>query len=729
MAARSTTEQSSFLLSRRVAEARSRGAMSPDSEALALFESISLNLLLRPRAVLYFAMLAKNGLRKAVVDELSSVASMRSAILDLGNAVLSVRSTTQLESARLALLQMEQLDRISTTGNQYKKFDSSVTEFLTKTIGKSVRRIGSTSLTRPGSEAASDMVTEFTSLQDLHTDFLDRLYALLVGVENFINSPLATIIGLTTAARARSDIESLIDDIEAEGALDASRDMAIRLITDRAALKTIGNLPAVADHVIDTSQALPAGYVISGASDLTSASVTSSDGPFTLPVLAQASVTVNGTTLGPFNIPQTSTDLQNKAAVVSTAVTYPITMPANYYLFLSVDGVPRRLGPYAAGSTSLASLLSQTATFISASVPLTGLLHVVEFIQAGTSRLLVYHDTAAQIVIDRVSNGEDTDLIGGVEATTFVDAVYTNSINSLVGFTGTEAGVAGQTPVQFVVDAFDVLFGSQTDVVRQGDAFTLTTVATSPGTSMTVTAPTVLGLAGTYYAVSDSIRLYGSVFGVATDPISPIGLVDVGDSLSSSLGSSTIASFNADRITLTSPIRTFDGSIIVLSALTTAYESLIKLMNEFYDSWVTNDLATGLDKMELAVSSLGKNSPQAQRSTVLAALNELETNLLNIKAKLEDPSAVLPSTAAQKELAIANGIIATLEERKFDKALDLFLKCRVQEALDSTADTASFGGSLLKAASDFARTDLVVQNRAIGEGEESTAVSQDVKGL
>lgn len=729
MAARSTTDQVEYLLSRRVAEARSRGAMSPNTEAIALFESIALNLLLRPRSVLYFAMLAKNGLRKVAQDELNSIAAMRAAILDLGNSVLSVRSTANLESARVALLQMEQLDRLSTTSNQYKKFDSSVTQFLTKTIGKSVRRIGATSLTRPGSEAASDLVSEFGTLNDLHTDMLDKFYALLVGVENFVNSPLATIVGLTTAARARSDIEDLISSIEEAGALDASRDMAIRLIASRSAIKSIGNLPSVSDPVIHTLNSLPFGYSISGVTDDSAASVVSSAGPFALPILAQVTVDVNGTSLGPFNIPQTGTDLSNKAAIVSGPVTYPINIPANYHLMLLVDGISYKLGPYAAGSTSMASLLAQTTGFISGS-PLAGFASVMEFIQPGTTRLIIFHNTALEIRISDTHIGQDTDLIGGAEATSYAVGVYVKSIHSMVGFDGTEIGKAGTTPVQFVVDAFDEQFGSQVDILRKdGGTFSITTIATIPGTSMTITAPAVLGIAGTVSATSDSVKLYGTVNGVVTNPISPIGLVDVGDELVTAVGGGTISGLLLDRIKLAAPTQTFEGSIVVNSALTKAYESLISLLNAFYDSWINEDFASGLGKIDLAVASLDNGSPQAQRSAVLDVIGRLETYLVDLLARLDDPSAQLPISSAQGERAVVGGITSTLEERKFDRAVALFMKCRIQEALDSNADTASFGGSLLKAASDFARTDLIVQNRALDEGVETTATPQSGKGL
>ena len=51
--------------------------------------------------------------------------------------------------------------------------------------------------------------------------FLNRLYALMVGVDNFLVTP-ATVIGLTTVSRVRSDFDEMIATIEQQG-LSCSR--------------------------------------------------------------------------------------------------------------------------------------------------------------------------------------------------------------------------------------------------------------------------------------------------------------------------------------------------------------------------------------------------------------------------------------------------------------------------------------------------------------------------
>ncbi len=716
MTVRSTTDQAQALLGRRVAEARVRGSLSPDIEAAAIFESIALNLLFKPRAALWFALLARNGLRQAVQSELDAITALRASIADLSNPALVVRDTRYLNDAKNALTQLEQMDHVSTSSIQFAKFDSSVSNFLNKTISKGVRRIGATALTRPGSEAAQDLLTDFTNLSALHTDVLDRFYSLMVGVNNFMSSPLATIIGLTTISRAKSDFESLIETIEETGSVPADRDMAIRVLTSRAAVKTTGELPNYSDPVLDSVLSLPTGYEVQAVSDPAPATVTSSAGPFTFPAGAAVSVTVNGVTLGPHNIPQTIGDVFNNPILISSALTFPIVIPANYYLFVSINGLSYKI-PITAGSlASFSALLVElTAQFAAHASPAVNGLVVVEFINAGTSRILLGTGSATTTGIVQV-HADST-------------GVYTNSVHLLLGYTGFETAVLGTSPIQWIVEALTRHFSSLVTVtMTSGQTFKLETLATAPGTTMTITAPTVLGIAGTYTAQSDTVKLYGVVNGIATDPVSPIGLMNVGDLITVPTGTATVAGLSPTRITMSAAKPTFDGDITVRSVLVSSYSALIAALSPFLTLWLKKSFAKNLSQLNLALNSLTEGSPQSQRSVVVSILDSLEEALEDLLTVLDDTSTIPPASAASEEKDIVNGITNTLAERKFDRALDFFLKCKIQEALNSNADTASFGGAFIKAASDFAQTDLVVPNRSLDQQIEGTS-SQDTKGL
>lgn len=724
---RTTAEQSEALLSRRVAEARRSGAMSPDAEALALFESIALNLLLNPRTAQLFTLFARNGLRRAVLDELVSIAAIKSAIEDLNNTSLSVNTTKQLDAARIALLQLEQLDKISSTSNQFKKFDSSVSEFLNKVVSKSVRRPGASSLTRPGTEASVDLQTEMASLTDIHSDLLDRLYSIVVGVDNFLTSPLSTIIGLTTAARARADIESLIASVDASGAVPADRDMVVRLITDRAAVRVIGDLPKIGDPILSTTQSLPTGYILSGISDEAPAIVQSSPGPFTLPASASVGMSVGTASVAPTSFPQTTFDLQNRAALVSDTLTFPINVPANYYLFVVLNDTPHRIGPFTAGSMSKAAFLSDATTQIAASTA-AGALTMSEYVQAGTNRLLLTATSASQMQIVSQYIGTLAELIGGSTPSTPTPGIYSNSLHTLLKFDLGNVARSGTTPTGFIVDAMNLIFGSLVVTTQTETGFEIRTNQTSVGTSVSITAPAALGIAGTTVAVSDQVRLFGVVAGVPTQEANPIGLMDIDDVIFLPMVSRLISGLSSSRITLSAPAPTFSGPITVLSSMALAYDRFNSLIQPFLTKWLSSSFAEGLESVRLASVTLRANTPLSQRNVILAELEELTSLLQELLALLDDAQSVLLSSSASKERVIASGILNSLEERKFDRAVDLMMRAKIQEALDSTMDSASFGGNLLKATSDFARADMVVPNRALDEDVESES-TQEIKGL
>jgi hypothetical protein len=66
-----------------------------------------------------------------------------------------------------------------------------------------------------------------------------------------------------------------------------------------------------------------------------------------------------------------------------------------------------------------------------------------------------------------------------------------------------------------------------------------------------------------------------------------------------------------------------------------------------------------------------------------------------------------PLTAdVTQERSVAEGIMTTLTERKFDRALAYLLQGRFVEVFTFDWQTASFSGELLAAASSVAQTDI-----------------------
>lgn len=242
MPARSVEDQVSALLARAMVERRSAGVQYSGLESSAVFDSIALSLLLRPRIALYFEHLARNGLAVAVRAELAFLSTLKQDIADCGNPSYKIEHVAALRQARNALLQLEGLPRVGSSPSALAVFEKSVQEFLDKGLAKNVRRKGTLGMSRPAAEALLDLPTTLQALKTQHAVVLERLYAIAVGIENFISAPFAALLGTSIVARARQDVEAMLESVEDPS---VSRDYAVRLLASQAAIRTVATPPAL----------------------------------------------------------------------------------------------------------------------------------------------------------------------------------------------------------------------------------------------------------------------------------------------------------------------------------------------------------------------------------------------------------------------------------------------------------------------------------------------------
>lgn len=697
-------DQVNAVLGRTVAEAKSRGTPNVQVETAALFESISLNLLLHPTAVLYFQLLARNGLLKVVSDEIAAIDTLTSTIQDLSNPSFKIDASGNLNRARTALLQIEGMEKISSTASAFQRFDSAVEDVLGD-LSKNVRRPGATDLTRPAAEAKTALPANFAAVKTLHVDLLDRLYSLSVGLDNFLLTPLTTILGLTTAVRARLDVEQMISDLESDDSSISARDFATRIIANRAALKTVGSAASPLLPVLTSTS--PAGYVLKAASDPVAAVLQGVPGDYVLPVGASLTVTTRTGTRNALSFPQTTLDLQNQAHLVSSAVAYPVTIPAGYFLFLTFtksDGSTVSYKVDVSGTKTLSGVLSAITLAVGADGG------ADEYIQPGTSKILLYAKTPnTKVSVDVVSTSVD-------------GSVFTVSAHSYLGFSpGQLSSSSGLTPTSTVVDALSLIFG---DLVSVTPGLKVSSIDTAAGAFLTVSdsAASVLGLAATQYATSDSFRLYGVALGSPVDPVSPIGLVQIGDQLVSTTQSARVKDLSPLRITLDAAVQTFDAPITVTSAVVLAWQALSANLDAFISGWTTSGYQVDLSKIDRAIAGLNGSTAAAQINSAVTLLSDLQARLVVLQDTLNATATLLPTNSAGEEKKITNGILASLDERKFDRARDLFLQGKIQEALDADHDTASYAGNFMRSASNFAQNDFKIPNRSLDEGLGPTAV-------
>lgn len=764
MATSTIQDQVRSLIERRLAEARSRGAPSPDVEATSVFETVAINLITNPRVALYVSLLARNSLLSVIDNEISAIETLKTTIDDLANISYPIKDTQDLVKARNSLIEIEDQSKVDSESVPFKKFSGAISDFLNKDIKKNIVRPGSTAMMRPGQEAKIDMASDFSALKDIHTDLLDRLYALSVSIPNFLATPLPAIIGVSTANRIRQDIEAIIESIEADPSASQSRDYVTRLIAARATLKTLGLSPSIGDPIIDTASKLPSGYELIGTSIETKAATRSSAGPFTLPSISGLTVQVGTSTISQATFPVNGYQLNNQAHVVGT-VPNTFSFTASDFLFLRVrastsvadfvsvnnvyggvesgwyqsatlNGVSVGLGDHwlidedgryykqfkvsLNGVTNVAGLLTAVQTGLGSFVGT-----ALEFPKAGAGQFIaiVYNTYFDKVSVDNTFSEFVTTTIISPPLTIETRVFRTSSAYQALGFISGQSGEAGTTSLDVVTAALNSFFSTIISAAPEIDEFGARVIAIKsaqgyPGISITVsgTAAAPIGIAGTFEAETNIVTLSGLVNGVSVNPANPIPIISVGDILTCSSGTSVISALSSTSVTLQNPLVTFSGAITVTSALQSTWDAFNIVLQNAVDDWLKTVYRADLKKVDASLSVLAGSATAAQRNSAKGILNDLLSKVTALRSELSATNTILPPFSAAQDREVFTSIVNTFVERKFDRALDFFLKGKIQEMFELTFETASYAGAMMKAASAVASTDINFPNRALDEG-------------
>jgi hypothetical protein len=701
MAAPSLQDRVDSLLTRQVAEDRNYGRQSVDLEVAALIENYATTLLLNPKVVLYLAHLARNGLLKVVRDELLAVETLTKTVSDLGNVTFTIKSTAALTRAQTALLQLEN-QNIASVGPAYARFERSVTEFLNKQLSKNVRRRGATELTRPEGEAQQDLPTDYSSLQDLHSETLSRLFSMVVGVQNFLSTPLNTVIGAALAYQAREDIQAIIDDVEADASGAQSRDYANRLIASRASLKSVVVPPGIEDPVLSTALPLPHGYLLTASSELLPAVKTFGPGPFAS--VGTLTVDVDGVA------ESITPNLGTGPTVIGSQVTWPVVIPPNTHLFFQVGETPVRV---VLNSESIE--VSKSIGDVIAAIQGAGVgLSAAEYCRSGTGRLVVWAPAATSLA---VSESWVAPKHPSAVVINKIPFVYDRSAHAVVGL-ALGKGLVGATP-NMVVDCVTYGLTNAVASASPDGKVVLSSAVPAFGTVMAMSGSlsTAWGINGTVFPTSSVLTLSGTT-PTGEVPI-PSALLSRGDLLESTVGLSTITPTQSS-ILLDTPLKTFSGPVTVTSGLLLSWQSLDLGVRAFLSRVQNGPFLKGLGKLDYHISVLAGSATPAQRNQAIDVLDSLVAWLYDLVVTLTG-TAKLPDGGAVQERAIAEDLIFTLIERKYDQAADLLSKCQVSEFFDLDYQTMSYGGALLKASSELAQSDLNYPNRSKDEGLKVTS--------
>jgi hypothetical protein len=663
------------LLRRRVAESKFGGAPRSPVEAAALFDSIALIMLLHPRSVIYFMLLARNGLIQNVQGELAAIRDIRSAIADLSNASSQILGEAVLAKARDALLSLESLPRLSGSNLALERYTKSVDEFLNVHLAPNVRRIGGTELTRPSAEALAGMPSYLADLADVHDAMLSRLYSLAVGVENFEASPFSALLGTTVVGRIRRDVEAILSQVQAYGDPAQARDFATRLIANTATLNTLASPPSWKDAILTDVEA----FTVPAASVAVS---TIADGAYGA-VAGELAVTIDITNFEPLSF--------SLFPVAPCLLSTPseLTYPHNARLYIRVDGqtvaIPIGLGGIPSDPPSEQSPgvgTYQSVAALAAAITANG----ASRIQAAAlgEQVVVYSTGATAISV--------------VEPTDFVSVNAAPAVGLLAG----QSATLGHIGAEDVVVALNILFGEIIFADTTVDSSGKTVVRVSSlypdlDSKMTISGATGYGLNGTYSGTTDVLYLTPTEFLQPWDPVAATS-----ESSTEKLSSFIKTVTESYSVTLTSGLPSFYGTASVSSALVERYMAFIAELDAFLGVWKDSDYAADLSKLDRAVAALVTSQAPAQRNMVLTELNTLEADLTKLLNVLTNTSTMLPDGAARVERGLVEAILATLWERGFERAADLLMLGDIASMLEMNSDKASYGGTVLDAASGIA---------------------------
>lgn len=642
-------EQVELLLSRSVAAGKSRGAPSPDVEISAIFETVAMNLLFRPRTALYIALIARNKLQQIVQSELDLLDTLKQDIQDLGNPSYLVRDVTLLQRVRTNLLQLEGLDKVSVTNSAFIRFSKTVDDFLKEQLAKNVVDYENGKMIRPSAEAEAVLPSTFAALKALHGQMLERLYSLAVGVDNFITAPISTLLGTTTVSRARNDLDDLLDLIQrTDGSAQYARDIVIRLIANRAAVRAVGSIP-------DPFSPVAGGDSPVQARSLTTTShlALSGAGPF---ALVGSQVRVGETSA---LVPCADVDLAAKAVHVGASATF--SAPGASSLFVTVGSENYTLAVDGSTAQEVASSINAAGTPVRAS--------------SFYNRLVLYCDSDFVLTQDK----DVVDIHGEPK-------VPRTSAHSYLGLS--LGGSVRTLEAVVLCDALKSAFAGHDIRVISGGRIRWELASTD------CSFPAEWGFT-VETGGSNSLELVGTG-----------ELPSIGDRITCGSISARVIGVLSNSILIDQVWPTIESPVVVTSVVAECYQELIQRLEAFLARWAETPFVQDLAQLDTAIAPLGASTTPAHRTRAAAEIDKLRKNLVDLLEVLTDPATILPS-AKLAESDVLRGILSTLEERNLDRAADMLLKCQIQEVLTLTPDQASYGSNLLGAASELSRADVL----------------------
>lgn len=670
-------------------------------EITAILEACALSFLLYPQVSLNFILRAKNGLQQIIDSDLSLLDFMLAAINDVQNPNEPINNTSDLVEAQTALVEVDRIGRISSEVRAYDRYVSAVNRFLDNQLATSLKRRKLQQFERSGSEAKQDLFRALSTYTLVHAVMAQRLSILGRSTSNFESVDLTQIIASQTVTSVRSSLSQIVFGIN-QGSISKTT-VAIELLAGAAALQSISNGRHMFDPLVDTGN-FPEGRTITAYSG---------------PIAATATGTASVVNLGVTSIP-TPWNFTFVVDPLGANISYSAVLPLQVYisanrpdnslpfvipssnrtLFIQMDGPTPPDGQQCYVVTVALTAGSRTATQVASDINAAVQPYASCTNWNGTGRILIQANSSlvTRIVVRSSYMG-----------TFAVDYTYIypdGSIHDVVGFTQNQTSESYRTySPAALLDIVDVYSNGVDGVLDDTGAASITSQSTAITSSLRFTGAvaSAFGFSGTAIAEPTYITLREN--GVDIDPTSldiTIGsiveVIDVLDTFRSLRG--PIVGIDGVKLffeTQTIP-RASGQSVEVASPLVDTIQTLMSALRPYVGTFFNDSV-----DLQRVLTPLLSTPTFAQIGDAISALSDLRTRVQNLRSAIE---TLVVNESVNQFLTVSNGIVASLEERGLDRALDLLLQANFSGFFSLTNETASKSSRLMKATETLVRSNI-----------------------
>lgn len=665
------------------------------AEVQALIESVALSFLLFPQAALSMVMRAKNTLQQVVKTDLDIVNFMVGCVRDASNPDEPIADSSDLVEAQTALIELDQLGRVSSDLPSYGRYQAAVGRFLNQQLASSLKRHQRNEFERSGTEARQDLFAILPSFTATHQVMATRLQQLAASVSDFSGLNLAQLVSTKTLTRVRSSLQQLRTAVD-QGAASKTV-VALELLAGAAALQSISGSRGAYDATVETSRAIPDGRTIVVDSVGNQAFSVSEDGPWSS-VVGTFELTVNPLNLAGLSyhaVVLPAAGGAGKAYVTSSGGTPTYNVPAGYKLYVLLDGTTTVQVTLTTGaSVPFATLVADIDAAVTGSGG-----RCVEF-YPGSNRFLVWSTTSV-VILDSGSGS----VSGG--------GIYTApaaSAHTILGFLGHQTSLPAGS---FTAESLrDILAGNipQATFVVEDNARLRVTSNSEEATSSLLFGGVASDFgfpATTIGALPDGLLLReGATF---LDP-AELGIF-VGSRVSvtesPSVGTRNISALvvNIDD-TGGTPILVFDVpvprgigmSVTILAPIVVAVQELVRSISELVGTFDKDSF-----NLQKVLSPVFSRATLAQTNDALVVLNA-------IKARLTLFLAILSSISVRDDRSqfssLARDLTDGLTERGLDRGVVILSSAQFSTFFAVSKDAASRSSRFLLAMNTVVQTDF-----------------------